>query len=406
MIGTNLFRHNWFTSCTAPYMVDNKKDKAHHQYNILENLSTAVVLLNANLDIEFINPASENLFQLSNRQAMNSKLNKVMQIDDDFIHRMRSALTDFHPITAHEACITIPGGREIIIDYHLTPVQLADKEMQLILEISQMDRHIRIAREDKLIREQDATRNLVRGMAHEIKNPLGGLRGAAQLLERELPSDELREYTQIIIGEADRLQVLVDRVLGPNNVPKKHNVNIHQILEHVRQLVQVELPDDAYIHFNLDYDPSLPEIMADSDMMVQIILNITKNAVQALGGNGEITYKTRPLRHFTIGHTHHRLVLQTDIIDNGPGIAQDLQEQIFYPLVTGRAEGTGLGLSIAQSLINQHGGLIKMTSQPGRTVFTLYLPLSNAPLTTPDMPQGKRLGKQQGKEAIRKKTNE
>jgi len=358
-------------------MVNKNNYKPSYQHNILDNLSTAVVLLNAELVIEYINPASENLFQISSRQATGSKLNKVMKTDDKFINRLKNTLINSHPITGHEASITLSDGREIIIDYHLNPLQLADQEKQLILEISHMDRHIRIASEEKLLNEQTATRNLVRGMAHEIKNPLGGLRGAAQLLERELPNAELEEYTQIIIGEADRLQSLVDRVLGPNNVPKKHNVNIHQILEHVRQLVQVELPEDAYIHFNLDYDPSLPDIMADSDMMIQTILNITQNAVQALAGSGEITFRTRPLRHFTIGHTHHRLVLQTDIIDNGPGIPESLQEQIFYPMVTGRAEGTGLGLSIAQSLVNQHGGLIKMRSRPGKTIFTLYLPLSN-----------------------------
>jgi two-component system, NtrC family, nitrogen regulation sensor histidine kinase GlnL len=361
-------------------MVDKNNSKPNYQHNILDNLSTAVVLLNSDLLIEYINPASENLFQISNKQAAGSKLHRVMDVNDDFIQRLENSLAHSHPFTAHEASISLPSGREIIIDYHLNPLPLTDdNHKQLILEISHMDRHIRIAREEKLLSEQNATRNLVRGMAHEIKNPLGGLRGAAQLLERELPDAELKEYTKIIIGEADRLQSLVDRMLGPNNIPKKHNVNIHQILEHVRQLIQVELPDEAHIHFTLDYDPSLPEIMADSDMMIQIILNITQNAVQALAGHGEITYKTRPLRHFTIGHTHHRLVLQTDIIDNGPGIPEKLQEQIFYPMVTGRAEGTGLGLSIAQSLINQHSGLIKMSSQPGKTIFTLYLPLLIAP---------------------------
>jgi len=360
-------------------MVKKIDSKPNYQHNILDNLSTAVVLLNSDLCIEYINPASENLFQISKRQATGANLNKVIHIDDDFVNRLHDAITNLNPITEHEASFTLPDGREIIIDYHLNPLQQPNQKTQLTLELAHMDRHIRIAREEKLLNEQNATRNLVRGMAHEIKNPLGGLRGAAQLLERELPSTDLKEYTQIIIGEADRLQSLVDRMLGPNNVPKKHNVNIHQILEHVRQLIQIELPKDAHIYFKLDYDPSLPDIMADSDMMIQIVLNITRNAVQALGGNGKITYKTRPLRHFTIGHTHHRLVLRTDIIDNGPGIPAELQEQIFYPMVTGRAEGTGLGLSIAQSLINQHGGLIKMKSHPGQTVFTLFLPLSNAP---------------------------
>ena len=172
------------------------------------------------------------------------------------------------------------------------------------------------------------------------------------------------------------MQNLVDRMLGPNNVPKKQPVNIHQILEHVRQLVQAE--GNENIFFNLNYDPSLPDISADPDLLIQAVLNVTRNAIQALDGHGDITYMTRPQRHFTLGHTHHRLVLQLDIIDNGPGIPDDIIEHIFFPMVTGRADGTGLGLSIAQTLINQHGGLIECSSRPGKTKFTIYLPLDSS----------------------------
>jgi len=346
------------------------------QQTILENLNTAVLLLSDCLVVEYINPACENLLHISSRQALGTQLQKIMFLQEAFEKRLLNSSVDLHPISEYEIKTRLPNGRKLTIDYVLTPLQQPDHSVKLMLEISHMDRHIRIAREEKLLSEQSATRQLVRGMAHEIKNPLGGLRGAAQLLERELPSEELKEYTQIIIGEADRLQVLVDRMLGPNSLPRKKNINIHQVLEHVRQLLEIELRDDEHIHFKMDYDPSLPDIMADSDMMIQAVLNITRNAVQALNGNGEITFRTRPLRHFTIGHNHYKLVLQADIIDNGPGIPEDLQEQIFYPMVTGRAEGTGLGLSIAQSLINQHNGLIKMSSQPGQTKFTIYLPLS------------------------------
>lgn len=363
-------------------MSENSIANSSLQKDILDNLSAAVVQLNSDLIIEYINPASENLFQISRRKARKAPLHKIMLLEDEFKTRLLNTLHELQPVSEYEACLNLPDGRSIIVDYVLNPVQQADKTTQLMMEISHMDRHVRIAREEKLLTEQHATRNLVRGMAHEIKNPLGGLRGAAQLLERELPDESLKEYTQIIIGEADRLQSLVDRMLGPSNVPKKRNVNIHQVLEHVRQLIQVELDNDEQIHFKLNYDPSLPDIMADADMMIQAVLNITRNAVQALDGNGEITFKTRPHRHFTIGNKHHRLVLQTDIIDNGPGIPDELQEQIFYPMVTGRAEGTGLGLSIAQSIINQHDGLIKMTRQEshmeGHTVFTIYLPLESS----------------------------
>jgi two-component system nitrogen regulation sensor histidine kinase GlnL len=203
------------------------------------------------------------------------------------------------------------------------------------------------------------------------------VRGAAQLLERELPSKDLKEFTNIIIGEADRLQSLVDRMLGPNKLPKKEPLNIHQVLEHVRQLVNVGINDD--IKIITDYDPSIPDLIADRDQLIQAILNIVGNAVQALDDKGEIILSTRAVRQFTIGHVFHKLVCRIDIIDNGPGIAEDMIENIFYPMVTGRAEGTGLGLSISQSLINQHGGLIQCESQPGRTKFSLLIPFESTP---------------------------
>jgi len=354
-------------------MADNLHNIEGLQRTILDNLSTAVLLLDARLRIQYLNPAGESLLHISSMRAIGAKLGKIMFIDSDFQQRLNEAISDLHPFAEHEVSFTLASDREVNVDYMVTPLTNVGEDIMLLLEISIMDRHLRIAREEKLLNEQKSTRNLVRGMAHEIKNPLGGLRGAAQLLERELPSEDLKEYTSIIIGEADRLQALVDRMLGPNNVPKKQLINIHQVLEHVRQLVQAEVPEGIF--FNLDYDPSLPELMADPDLLIQAVLNVTRNAVHALGDRGEITFKTRPQRHFTIGHIHHRLVLQIDIMDNGPGIPEDILEHIFFPMVTGRAEGTGLGLSIAQSMINQHGGLIECSSRPGETIFTIYLPL-------------------------------
>ena len=223
--------------------------------------------------------------------------------------------------------------------------------------------------------QQQTFRTLVRGLAHEIKNPLGGLRGAAQLLERELPNEDLKEFTNIIIGEADRLQKLVDRMLGPNRIPKKESINIHQVMEHVRQLVSVGIHND--IKFITDYDPSIPDVLADRDQLIQAVLNIVGNAVHAIGSKGEIILSTRAERQCTIGHVHHKLVCRIDIIDNGPGIPDDMMENIFYPMVTSNAKGTGLGLSIAQTLINQHGGVIQCESRPGRTKFSLLLPFED-----------------------------
>jgi two-component system nitrogen regulation sensor histidine kinase GlnL len=214
---------------------------------------------------------------------------------------------------------------------------------------------------------------LLRGLAHEIKNPLGGIRGSAQLLQRELASEELREYTQIIMDESDRLQSLVDRMLGPNKPLLLEPINIHKVLERVRQLVQVEAP--VGVSIERDYDPSIPQVNGDGDLLIQAILNIVRNAAQAVGVRGRILIRTRIHRQVTIGNKRNRLVVKIDVEDNGPGIPDALMGQIFYPMVTGRAEGTGLGLSIAQSLINQHGGLIECISEPGLTVFSIFLPL-------------------------------
>lgn len=345
------------------------------QRTILDNLNVAVMVLDTNLCIQYLNPSAESLFRLSSKRALGICIDKMFFMDALLLARLHDALHHAHPYAEHELTVEISPGQAITIDYRATPLQVPDHPDMLMLEITHIDRQLRYAREEKLLSEQVASRQLVRGMAHEIKNPLGGLRGAAQLLERELPKPELKEYTRIIIGEADRLQNLVDRMLGPNNLPRIRAVSIHQVSEHVRQLVQVEASQNIF--FNLDYDPSLPDVQADPELLIQAALNITRNAVAALGNSGEITFRTRPLRNFTLGHKHHRLVLQFDIIDNGPGIPDAIREQIFFPMVTGRANGTGLGLSIAQSLINQHGGLIACASQPGKTVFTIYLPMEN-----------------------------
>jgi len=319
-------------------------DEPFKDHPLLDHMSTSLVLLDANMSITYMNPAAEELLQISDRRALNRHLDEIVFIDDALVPRLINCLDNNHPFAEHEVIAHLTGARKVHIDYSVHPVELDNKQL-LLLEISPMDRHVRIAREEKIMQDQLATRNLIRGMAHEIKNPLGGLRGAAQLLERELESDEQKEYTRIIISEADRLQNLVDRMLGPKVVPRMEMANIHQVTEHVRQLVEVET---AYcLHFHIDYDPSLPEVYADPELLIQVILNITRNAASVLGDAGEITYRTRPLRHFTIGQKCHRLVLQLDIIDNGPGIPENIREQIFFPMVTGRPEGTGLGLSIA-----------------------------------------------------------
>lgn len=353
-----------------------KTNPAKLQQRILEHLSHAVLAFDDSLRLDYINPAGEMLFAISAQRLLGMHATDLFPPNTPLRQALERGFENDHPIIEHEVVIDLPMQFSVTMECTITPMLSQPGESGLLLELRQMDHQLRMSREEQQISQQQTFRALVRGLAHEIKNPLGGLRGAAQLLERELPSQELKEYTAIIIGEADRLRNLVNRMLGPNTLPHKKLLNIHQVLEHVRQLVQVEVP--AGIRLITDYDPSIPEFQADRDQLIQAILNVVRNAVQAIETEGEIILRTRTLRQFTIGHVRHKLVCQVSIIDNGPGIPEELVENIFYPMVTGRADGTGLGLSIAQSLINQHDGLIQCESRPGRTVFNLLLPLDEA----------------------------
>ncbi len=343
---------------------------------IMENLTTAVVVLDAELRIIWFNPAAEMLFELSARRVNGMPFVRLIPEAPVLAEGLRSALDNAHPYTERELRLNLSFGHEVTVDVTVVPLleRGATEGRELLVELAQVDRQLRISREEHLLAQHQATRALVRGLAHEIKNPLGGVRGAAQLLERELDDDGLKEYTRVIIGEADRLQNLLNRMLGPNALPQMRALNVHEVLEHVRSLVAAEAV--GAVRLVTDYDPSIPELEADSELLIQAVLNIVRNAMQALGeAGGEIKLRSRTLRQFTISHKRHKLVARIDIIDNGPGIPPALMENIFFPMVTGRADGTGLGLSIAQSLINQHGGLIECSSQPGQTVFSILLPI-------------------------------
>jgi two-component system nitrogen regulation sensor histidine kinase GlnL len=342
---------------------------------ILDNLHTAVLLFDEDLRLRYLNPAGEMMLASSARRTYGSTAMELF-IDESLINSLKTVLTSGHPFTERERVLHLASDHRITIDLTVIPLSDPRHARELLVEMSQVDRQLRITREEGLLAQSQATRALVRGLAHEIKNPLGGLRGAAQLLERELSNEELKEYTHIIISEADRLQALMNRMLGPNALPQKKLINLHEVIERVRQLVQAELTE--HVHLLRDYDPSIPEITADPDQLIQAILNLVRNAVQAVGDHGEITLRTRALRQYTIGQVLYKLVARIDVIDNGPGIPPEMKESIFLPMVTTRAEGTGLGLPIAQNLINMNGGLIECESQPGYTVFTVLLPLEVA----------------------------
>jgi two-component system nitrogen regulation sensor histidine kinase GlnL len=256
----------------------------------------------------------------------------------------------------------------------VSPLAADDGKEALLIEMSDVTRRSRISRENALLIQHGAGRQMIRQLAHEIKNPLGGLRGAAQLLERQLDSDELREYTGVIISEADRLAGLVDTLLGPGGPPNLQMVNVHELLEYVLRLVDPEV--GPQLRIARDYDAGLPDIELDRDQLVQALLNLVRNALIALDGQGRMVLRTRALMNFTIGETRHPIVLNIDIEDDGPGIPANLQDSVFYPLVTSRPEGTGLGLPVAQDLISRHGGLIEFESRPGRTVFQVRIPLT------------------------------
>ena len=255
------------------------------------------------------------------------------------------------------------------------PLHHFDAEDELLVELHQVDQQLRITREEHLLSQHQATQALIRGLAHEIKNPLGGLRGAAQLLEAELPDPGLREYTRIIIDEADRLQTLMNRMLGPNRLPQPRASTSTMSWSTCAASCSRSPRGPSILR---DYDPSLPEIRADQDRLVQAVLNIARNAVTAAGKDGTLILRTRALRQFTIGSKRHRLVMQVEVEDNGPGVPDELRDSIFFPMVSGHQGGTGLGLPIAQELINQHGGLIECDSRPGQTRFLVYLPLEPA----------------------------
>ena len=339
--------------------------------DLFDNLVSAVLVINQDGEIVCANPAAENLLSSSARRIEGQLIDEFFKGSEEFIECITQAVD--YSVTKNEIDLCIPSIlKSVKVDCSFSP--LFDSN-QVIIEMSQIDQKLKIAKEENIVAQQNVLKVLVRGLAHEVKNPLGGIRGAAQLLEKEFETDDLKEYTNIIIGETDRLQKLVDNMLGPNRPLRKELINIHSVLERVRQLVNAESSEDLKII--RDYDPSLPEFYADQDQLIQAVLNIVRNAKQALQGSGQIILRTRPERQVTIGHDYHRYLLRLDIIDNGPGIDSELIEQIFYPMVTGRAEGTGLGLSIAQTLVAQHGGLIECNSKPGETIFTMLLPLLN-----------------------------
>ena len=341
--------------------------------SLLDSMHTAVLLWDDRLQLQYMNAAAENLLKMSVHRKDGVAVEHIFSENGHIPEGLIKAQKSQQRFTKRKTILRLPLPIDINVDYTVTPIS-EDSEW-LLMEVEPLDRAIKISEEEMLLSSQAVSQQLIRGLAHEIKNPLGGLRGAAQLLERELADPALSEYTDIIIYEADRLRNLVNQMLGSNARLNKQKLNVHEVLEHVRKLLLAQTQNS--IKIACDYDPSLPDIEADREQLIQAVLNVAGNAVQALAGVDApcVTLRTRIQRKFTISNKLHNLILRLDIVDNGPGIPAELEKNLFFPMVTGRAEGTGLGLSIAQSIVNHHHGLIKFNSEPGHTTFSLYLPL-------------------------------
>jgi two-component system nitrogen regulation sensor histidine kinase GlnL len=341
-------------------------------YPGLELLSTAVMMLDDDLIVRYANPAAENLFELSRARLVGTPIGTLFADAGPLTAAIDSATTSGSAFTEQEIELGVTGKPRLHLTVTASPVDQSDAA--LLLEFRHIDQQLKIAREERQLEQQQANRELIRNLAHEIKNPLGGIRGAAQLLERELDRPQLNEYTQVIIGEADRLQSLVNRLLTPHRLPTYRRTNLHEILVRVKGVVQAEFPAIPIV---ADFDTSLPEVEADPEQLTQAVLNIVRNAAQALNGttNGPaIRLTTRVARYVTLARRRHRLAVAIAVEDNGPGIPPSIRERIFYPLVSGREGGSGLGLTIAQTFIAQHNGMIECESVPGNTVFRILLP--------------------------------
>lgn len=340
----------------------------------VDHIQTALLGCDEALRVREMNPAAEALFDISARHARGRLLSDLVPDSDAIAECARQARDREHIVSAYDLAVVVAPRKTVRVDLTVTPLGSGAEPATLLLELVRADRFLSRAREEQRADRHAAGREMLRGMAHEIKNPLGGLRGAAQLLDDELQEREQREYTRIIIHEADRLRNLVDRIMGSYRPIDTRPLNVHEVLEHVRKLVQAEVREGLTVV--RDYDPSLPPIRGDREQLIQVVLNIVRNAVEALEGQGEIRFRTRVVGPRYIGRQWHLHVMTVDIEDNGPGVDESLQDRIFYPMITTRPEGNGLGLSIAQDVIHRHGGTIELESRPGRTRFSLLLPWS------------------------------
>jgi two-component system nitrogen regulation sensor histidine kinase GlnL len=349
----------------------------------LDLLATAVILVDNSDVLRHMNPAAENLLEISGPHVVGQSIADVFADHELLAGALQYARKNNCSFSEHDLAIAVSGRSRMHLTCTVTPIEPGgafDLE-GCIVEFRQIEQQLRIAREERVMDQSVANRELMRNLAHEIKNPLGGIRGAAQLLDRELENPALHEYTQVIMKEADRLQALMSRLLSPHRIPRPTHLNIHEVLERVRSVLLAEF--HKTISIQRDYDVSLPYVYGDNEQLIQAMLNVARNAAQALTESGAtegvITLKTRAARQVTLARKRYRHAIEVSITDNGPGIPPEISERVFYPLVSGRDTGSGLGLTIAQNFVSQHNGTLTFESMPGKTCFTVLLPVAESP---------------------------
>jgi two-component system, NtrC family, nitrogen regulation sensor histidine kinase GlnL len=346
------------------------------RFAALDLLASMVAVVDDQSSVVYANAMLEDALGMSRRQLFLTRLDTLFSRPGLLADALSGAQTNAYAAIRYEAGLRRPGQEPLPV--HVIVAQ-SDRVGEFIVEMLPQEQQARQEREERLMDQAQANKELIRNLAHEIKNPLGGIRGAAQLLQMEVESRELIEYTQVIVREADRLQTLVDRLLAPHRRPHVvGDVNIHEVCERVRSLIVAEFPRGLKVA--RDYDISIPDFRGDSEQLIQAVLNIAHNACHALVdrmavGDAQLTFKTRVLRQITFGKQRYRLALELHVIDNGPGIPDSIKNRIFFPLVSGREGGSGLGLTLAQTFVQQHHGLIECDSEPGRTDFKILIPL-------------------------------
>ncbi|MCJ7556383.1 MAG: ATP-binding protein [Gammaproteobacteria bacterium] len=344
--------------------------------NILDHLATAVLTLDDGLRVRYMNSAAEELFGLSARQASGHGISRLV-LNSDELESIARRVLDRHTSLTGRDLELVPreaAALPLAVDCSASIFQPRLEENGVLLEFQDTTRLRRINRETELILQHGASRKIIRQLSHEIKNPLAGLKGAAQLLQSELDGSDLVEYTGVMVREVDRLAKLIDRMLGPTGPPDFQPCNVHELLGHVLQLVASEAPPG--VRSLSDFDLSLPPLNLDRALMMQVFLNLARNALQAMGEQGELILRTRVHSNVTLANRRYRQAALIEVQDNGPGVDAAVVDTLFYPLVTTRRDGTGLGLAISQDLVNRHAGLIEFSSRPGHTVFQVLLPMS------------------------------